>query len=126
MGRSKSASRALQYKVVSIVCAGPLRSTETLSVTCLSLNARDPRWATDTAEVRIRSCDDGYQRRPRRKTAAGFAAVLHVHGTVVQSPRGRGRGVPRARVRGAEGPNRIHGSAVCRTVLALPDATCLA
>ena len=60
--------------------------------------------------------------RARRKPAARPAAVLQLHGAVAQGARGRGRGLPRARVRGAQGGDRVHRSAVFRTVLALPDA----
>src|ERR1700736_668116 len=67
IGRSQSASSALQYRVVSIVCAGPLRSTETFSVTHGSLMREIRRWR----------CDDGYdQCKAQRKAAAGLAVVL--------------------------------------------------
>ena len=81
----------LQYRVVSMVCAGPLRSTETLSVTPLRL-------IREVLDVLVSLGSDGYgtrsigrrddrhdQRRARRKRAAGLAAVLQLHGAVDQS-----------------------------------------
>ena len=50
---------------------------------------------------RRKARSDGRDRRPARRAAAGPAAVLQLHGAVAQGARGRGRGVPRAGIRGA-------------------------
>src|SRR6202044_3737239 len=96
IGRSQSASSALQYSVVSIVCEGPLRPTDILSVTTLKgSGVRMPGAAGHHEKLehdmwRWRSHDGSSKCRGGRTPGAGIAAVLLVLRSGAQGARRRG------------------------------------